>query len=411
MKSIKNIKNLKNKNVLVRVDFNVPINNGKIEELFRIEAVLPTIKYLIKKKAKIILISHLGRPIAFAQSKKSKIKNKKFSLEPIAKYLSKLLKKNVKFIGDCIGENPKKEISKMKRGEVVLLENLRFYKGEEKNDINFAKELAKLADIYINDAFAVSHRVHASVEAITKFLPSFAGFLLEKEIKVLSSVFQNPRRPLCLVMGGVKLETKLPLIRKFISVADNIIIGGALANTLLLAQKLAVGKSFVEKKYLKELKPIKISDSIFHLPVDVRVSESLSGKKPVFIKAVGKIKENEIILDIGPETEKLFTSIIKSSKMVIWNGPMGFFELDKFLSGSRAIAKAIASSKIYSIVGGGDTIALINKLKLFKKYSFVSTGGGAMLEFLAGKKLPGIEALKLTRRQYTNLPPMIRITI
>lgn len=386
LKTIKRIKNLKNKKVLVRVDFNVPIKKGEIKEDFRIKSALPTIRYLKRKKAKIILISHLGRP-----TKKTK---KEFSLKPVAFYLSKLLRKKIKFVPDCIGKKVKKEIEEIKEGEIILLENLRFYKGEEQNDEDFAKQLAGLADIYINDAFSVSHRIHASVEKITKFLPSYAGFLLEKEIKILSSVFEKPKHPLCLVLGGVKLKTKLPLIKRFISVADHIIIGGALANTLLSAKGLSVGKSFVEKQYLKEFKNIEIANSIFHLPIDVRVSKVFDKQKFVFVKAIGKVEKNEIIFDIGPETEKLFSNVIKSSKMLIWNGPMGLFEEKKFISGSKAIAKAIAFSKIYSIVGGGDTIALINKLNLFNKYSFVSAGGGAMLEFLSGKKLPAIEALK-----------------
>lgn len=386
-------KKIQGKRVLVRVDFNVAMEKGKVAEDFRIKKVLPTIKYLIKNKAKVILLSHLGRP----DEKKNDFngnQSKNLSLEPIAEYLGKILKKKVSFVPDCIGEKTREAVSKMKFGEVILFENLRFYPEEEKNDSWFAQKLSENGDYYVNDAFAVSHRNHASVVAITKFLPSCAGFLLAKEVEVLTRAYTHPKKPFCIVMGGGKISTKMNLIMRFFDKADHILIGGALANTLLSAKGYAIGKSKAEPSMVEKMKDFDITSTKIHLPIDTVVVKKISADAKVKIKGAGNIEDDEIILDIGPDTAYLFSHIAAESKMVIWNGPLGYFEIDKFAKGTNEFAKALAKSKAFEIIGGGDTIAAIDKLKLLNKFDFVSTGGGAMLEFLAGEKLPGIEALK-----------------
>lgn len=398
-----NPKKFYQKRVLVRVDFNVAIANGKITEDFRIKAAIPTIDFLRKQKAKIILISHLGEPTPFKSfsnqknnhTKNSEIKNQEFSLKPIAKYLGKLLKKRVKFSPDCIGQKVKKEISKMKFGEILILENVRFYKEEEENNEEFAKKLSENADYFINDAFAVCHRKHASVVAITKYLPSSAGFLLAKEVEILNKVSAHPQKPLCIVMGGNKLSTKIKLMLRLFDKADYILIGGALANILLSAKGFAIGKSRSEDNIAKEVKELNLASTKFHLPIDIVVAKEISEKAKTEIKGVGNVKEDEIILDLGPDTIRLFNSIINDSKTVIWNGPLGLFEIKKFANGTNEFAKNLVKANAFTILGGGDTIAAADKLKILNKFDFVSTGGGAMLDFLSGDKLPGIEALKV----------------
>lgn len=386
-------KKIQGKRVLVRVDFNVTMEKGKVKEDFRIKAVLPTIKYLVKNKAKVILLSHLGRP----DEKKNSFngnQSENLSLEPIAKYLGRVLKKKVGFVPDCIGERTREAVAKMKFGDIVVFENLRFYPEEEKNDDWFAQKLAENGDFYVNDAFAVSHRNHASVVAITKFLPATAGFLMAKEAETLTKAYTHPKKPLCIVMGGGKISTKMNLIMRFFDKADHILIGGALANTLLSAKGYAIGKSKAEPSMVEKMKDFNIASTKIHLPVDTIVVKKISADEEVKIKGVGNIEDDEIILDIGPDTAYLFGHIAAESKMVIWNGPLGYFEIDKFAEGTNEFAKALAKAKAFEIIGGGDTIAAIDKLKLLNKFDFVSTGGGAMLEFLAGEKLPGIEALK-----------------
>ena len=380
MKSLKSIQNLKNKKVLVRVDFNVPIGNDGIidgKEDWRIRAALPTIEYLIKEKAKIILMSHLGRPETSQKSIKSKVhkvESRKYSLEPVAIRLKELLDCEIKFVDDCVGGKVEKLVSKIKAGEIVMLENLRFHKEEKNNDEEFARKLAGLADIYINNAFSVSHREHASVCAITKFLPSYAGLLLEKEIKVLSEAMSNPERPAIAIIGGAKVETKLPVVEHLLDKFDNILVGGVVANKIL-------DNDVLVKKYISNT-PQPLSrgeysqeENIVKLPSDF-------------------VWENNEKLDIGLKTAKEYQKIISDSKTIIWNGPMGLFEREDFSSGTKAISEAVAKAGGCTIIGGGDTIAAVHKFDDLKKINYICTGGGAMLEFLAGKKLPGLEALK-----------------
>jgi len=386
--------NFKNKRVLVRCDFNVQLNEkGRITEDFRIKETLPTIEYLIKKGAKVILMSHLGRP---AQNQKSKIKNQKYSLKSIAPRLEELLGKSVKFLADCIGEKVEKEIKKMIPRDIILLENLRFHSKEEKNDKGFAKKLVKLGDIYINDAFSASHRSHASIVGIPKYLPSGAGLLLEKEIKILSKVMQNPWRPLVVIIGGVKIDTKIGVISQFLKKADHLLLGGQVANTILIGKGLSLGKFLTEDKgIVKKIGEINITNPKLHLPVDGFISLEKRQTNCFREGAICTIKKGEKIFDIGPETIKIFSEIIKEAKMILWSGPMGLSEEKKFEKGTKETAKNIVKNKnAFKIIGGGDTIAAVDKFSLLGEFNHVSTGGGAMLEFLSGDKLPGLEALK-----------------
>ena len=396
MKIIESVQNLKDKKILVRVDFNVPVGSDGIiddKEDWRIRASLSTIRYLLEKKAKIILMAHLGRPELSQKFIKSKVHkvNKKYSLKPVARRLGELLNLEIKFINDCVGNEAKDAVLKMRAGDIVLLENLRFYKEEEKNDKEFAKKLAELAHIYINDAFSVSHRKHASVSAITKFLPSYAGLLLEKEIKILSEAINNPQKPATIIVGGAKMKTKVPVIKYLIGKFDHILAGGIVANVILKAKGIDTGKSLMDGIDIEEVKKIDLASNKLYVPVDAVVCDSQ--KNEVDFLAIGKIGDNKI-LDIGTETAKLYSKIITDSKTIIWNGPMGLFEKNDFSSGTKAVAKAVAMAKGYTIIGGGDTISAVDKFEDIKKIDYVCTGGGAMLEFLAGKKLPGIEALE-----------------
>ena len=397
---------VKGKRVLVRCDFNIPLNEKKeITDDFRILQTLPTIKYLIEKGAKIILMSHLGRS---AQNQKSKITpyhfleksgerqaNQKFSLRPIEKHLEKLLKKKVKFLDDCIGEKVGKEVEKMQSGEIILLENLRFYKEEEENDENFAKKLAKLGDIYINDAFGACHRAHASIVGVPKYRPAGTGFLLEKEINVLSKVLKNPSRPLIAIIGGVKISTKIRVIEQFLKTADHLLLGGKIFEPLLQVKEVLIGRPWLEEEIIEQVKKINLTDPKIHLPIDSLVclpnlEEGYSRKA-----GIGSIRKEEEIFDIGPETIKLFSNLIKEAKMLVWSGPLGYFEREPFDAGSKAIAQAIVRNHTaFKIAGGGDTDAFLAKYNFREKFDHVSTGGGAMLEFLSGEKLPGITALE-----------------
>lgn len=386
LRAIRDI-DVKDKRVILRAGFDLNLKNGKIAENedLRIKKTLPTIRYLLKKQAKLIIISHIGRP--------KNRQDSKYSLKPIATYLEKLLGQPIRFVGDCVGEEVKKEIGNMKSGEIVMLENLRFHSGEEKNDENFVKELAGLGDTFVNDAFSVAHREHASIVGIPKILPSAAGFLLEEEIKVLKNVLEEPKRPLIVIIGGAKISTKIKLIKKFLGFADHLLLGGALVNTVLQAKGIAIGKSLTEKEMIIEVKGLELTNSKLHIPVDVLVSEDKTGEAGSRIAPVGKMDEEEIILDIGPETNGLFSDIIEKGVMVIWNGPMGFAEIKVFSEGTREIARAVVDSGAYSIVGGGDTVSVIREMGFSEKVDYISTGGGAMLEFLTEGTLPGIEAL------------------
>lgn len=371
---------VKDKRVLLRVDFNVPVGDDGLvdsKEDWRIEATLPTINYLLNQKAKVILLSHLGRP-------KGRVV-KSLRLDPIAQRLSELLNKKVVKV---------EKMKEVKSDEIVLLENLRFYSGEEENDPDFTQQLAKLGEIYVNDAFGNVHRAHASMVGLPQYLPSCAGLLLEKEIKVLSEISDKAERPLIVIIGGVKISTKIKVIKNFLKKADGLILAGALANTVISAKGFAIGKSVSQKEMIEEVKKLELTNIKLHIPVDVVASVDPSGRAPSRVAAVGNTEEKEMILDIGPDTIRLFSRIISKAKTIIWNGPLGIFEVEKFAQGSRKIAQAVAQSDGFSLVGGGETITLLEQLGLLKKIDHISTGGGAMLKFLANEKLPGIEALK-----------------
>src|SRR3989338_193448 len=391
MKLLRDI-DVANKRVLVRADFNVALDAvGRVLDDFRLRATLPTIQYLKEQGAKIILMAHLGRP---QDSDKSEVISDKFSLKPIAEKLSELLNQEVKLAPDCVGEEVLKMVGQIKPGEILLLENLRWHGEEEKNDADFAKQLAALGDVYVNDAFGVCHRAHASVAAITECLPSCAGFLLAKEVVNLTRVRDNPDHPLVAIIGGAKISTKIKLIQSFLNKAEDIILGGALANTMLHAKGVAIGRAFVEIEILPELKNLELTNTKIHLPVDAVLCENQQGVGSFRIGAVGSTGEQELILDIGPDSQKLFALVVAQAKMIVWNGPMGLFEAKSFDGGTIAVAQAVINSGAYSIVGGGETVAFLAKLGFIDKFSFVSTGGGAMMEFLSGEDLPGIVALE-----------------
>lgn len=386
MRSLKDAK-VKNKRVLVRCDFNVPLDDkGEIADDFRIRSTLPTINWLIKNGAKVILMSHFGDP------KGEKLENLKMDI--IQQRLMEYLDFSVVKAPDCVGKEIEKWTKEMGAGEILLLENLRFHKEEEENDSKFAKKLAALADIYVNDAFGTCHRAHASIAGVPKFLPSFAGFLLDKEIKSLDKIIKNPQKPLVAIMGGAKVSTKIKLMEKLLTHVDHLLVGGVLANTILKAKGLAVGKSKVDEGMVDEIKRLALTDTKFHLPIDVIVSEDFTGEKETRVKGPAAVGSEELILDIGPNTIELFGGIIKKAKVIFWNGPMGFYEQEKFAQGTISVAKMVVQSQAYSIIGGGDVISILDKLNLTNKINHISTGGGAMLAYIAGEELPGIQALK-----------------
>lgn len=384
---------LKSKRVLVRVDFNVPIENGIVTDTTRIVESLPTIKKILADGGRAILMSHLGRP-------KGK-PNMEFTLKPVAQKTSELLGREVKFSPDCIGETAKAFVTNLKDGECLLLENLRFYKQEEENEENFAKELASLGDVYVNDAFGSAHRAHASTEGVTKFIkPAVAGYLMKKELDYLGKALENPVRPFTAILGGAKVSGKIDVIQNLINKVDTLIVGGGMAYTFYKAQGLEIGNSLLEadkidlaKSILEDVKKRNIK---FLLPVDCVVADKFDNAAQKKSVSVDKIEPGWQGMDIGPETIKLFTEVIKNSKTVVWNGPMGVFEFDNFANGTTAIAKALADvtkSGAITVIGGGDSAAAIVKTGLEKAVSHVSTGGGASLEFLEGKVLPGVAAL------------------
>ena len=344
--SLKNIGDVKGRRVLVRVDFNVPLKDGGVvlSGEWRLQAVLPTLDFLASRGAKIVILSHLGRPQGQDFS---------YSLYPIFECLKKIWPGgNLFFSHGILGESVEKQIGKIKNGQAVLLENLRFHKEEEQNDENFAKKLGELGDIFVNDAFAVSHRAHASIVGIPKFLKSYAGLLLEKEITVLSMVRNKPRRPSVFIMGGAKADTKLKLVHEFLDKSEGIVLGGVLANTLLLAQGMGVGRSLVEENLIVEAKKLKITSQVLHLPVDVMVSKSLDRASGLAIRPVGKIEPDEFIVDIGPDTVKLFGRIISNARMIVWNGSLGLVEIPAFKKHSLEMAQDVAKNKGEKIIGG-----------------------------------------------------------
>lgn len=422
VKSIRQLKNLAGKKVFLRADFNVPLRKGEVQDDYKIVAALPTIRYLLRYKCRIIIATHLGE----AGGRKTSV----HSVKSIAKRLGELLGRKVRFINDCIGKIAEKEASRIKEGEVLVLENLRFYKEEEKNDSNFAKSLASLAQIYpapfarnlkckfkkiqnkkeiippercgvyVNDAFAVCHRNHASVSAIKKYLPSYAGLLIEKEIVNLGKAIKS-KKPLVVVIGGAKISTKLPFVKKVFNKAERILVGGALANIFLAAKGYEVGKSLAPKEEITALK----KESLFSkksnqrkilLPIDVVVSDKIDGSGKVAVKKADKVSKNEIILDIGPATIKLYSENIKEARTIIWNGPMGKFEAEHFKHGTLAIARLIASrsrGRAFGLAGGGETVEALKMTNMMDYVDWVSTGGGAMLAFLAGEKMPGLKGI------------------
>jgi 3-phosphoglycerate kinase len=386
---------LKEKRVILRCDFNVPLDREKnILDDFRIKKAIPTIEYLLENNAKIILLSHLGRPWNEENFPKGLAIRKKYSLAPIGEYLSRALNRPVKFLGDCIGKRVEDEVERMKPKEIILLENVRFYREEKENNQEFAKKLANLGEVFINDAFSVSHREHASVVSLPKFLPSGAGLLLEEEIKNLSKITEKPKRPLISIIGGIKLETKIRVITRFLEIADHLLIGGQIANTILAAKGISIGRFLINPELESMVEKIELTNPKIHLPIDGLVSLDPVDEDYLRVAAVGKVRREEGCFDIGPETRELFAGIIRTAKTVVWNGPLGFVELERFAQGSVAIAEAIVKSKVFSVAGGGETLSFLKKYGLREKFSHVSTGGGAMLEFLAGGKLPGLEALK-----------------
>lgn len=385
---------VRSKRVIVRVDFNVPMSKteeGKITDNARIVAALPTIKYLIENNARIILLSHLGRPKGEAK--------KEFSLAPVAKELSKLLNKDVKFLQSnlVVDDNVKDEVLKLKDGEVALLENTRFRNEETKNIDDFSKELAELGELYINDAFGTSHRAHCSNVGLCKFLPSAVGFLVEKEISIMGKALSNPERPFVAILGGAKVSDKITVIENLIEKVDSIIIGGGMAFTFLKSLGYSVGKSLLEDDkvdFAKELiEKAKSKNVKILLPIDVVVSKEFSNDSEFKIVNIDSIGDDYMGLDIGEKTVKLFSDEINNAKTVVWNGPMGVFEMSNFAKGTFEIAKAIAESEAISIIGGGDSASAAEKSGYKDKITHISTGGGASLEFLEGKILLGIDSI------------------
>ncbi|MDD7588211.1 phosphoglycerate kinase [Bullifex porci] len=381
---------LKGKRVVIRVDFNVPVKEGVVKDATRIKAALPTIKYILDEGASLVVMSHFGRPKGQ--------KNPDFSMAPIAKEFEKLLGRPVKLAKDVIGPEVEAEVKALKPGEVLLLENVRFYKEEEANDPEFAKTLASYGDIYCNDAFGTAHRAHASTEGVAHYLPSYAGFLIEKEVKFMAPLLENPEKPFVAVIGGSKVSSKITVLESLVKTCDTIVIGGGMAYTFLSVLGKEIGKSLFEADYIETAKAFlaKAAEKGVKviLPVDhVCAAEFAENAEPVLVDDVN-IPSDLMGMDIGPKTVALIVEEIKKAKSVVWNGPMGVFEFEAFSKGTGEVAKALAVSNATSVVGGGDSVAAINKFGLADKISHVSTGGGASLEFLEGKTLPGIKALE-----------------
>ncbi len=381
---------LKGKRVLIRVDFNVPLKGGVVTDNTRIRAALPTVKYILDEGASLVVMSHFGRPKGQ--------KNPDFSMAPIAKEFEKLLGRPVKLAPDVIGPEVEAEVKALQPGEVLLLENVRFYKEEEANDEAFAKALASYGDLYCNDAFGTAHRAHASTEGVSHFLPSYAGFLIEKEVKFMAPLLENPDKPFVAIIGGSKVSSKITVLESLVRTCDTIVIGGGMAYTFLYVQGHKIGKSLFEPDYVETAKAFlaKAAEKGVKviLPVDnVCAKEFSEDAEPILVDG-DNITDELMGMDIGPKTVALIVEEIKKAKSVVWNGPMGVFEFEAFAKGTGEVAKALAESDATTVVGGGDSVAAINKFGLADKISHVSTGGGASLEFLEGKTLPGIKALE-----------------
>lgn len=389
-KSVRDVE-VRGKRVFCRVDFNVPMDGDHITDDTRIRAALPTIRYLVDQGAKVILASHLGRP-------KGKVVEE-LRLTPVATRLAELLEKPIQKLDEAIGLEVETAVANMQDGDVILLENVRFYPGEEKNDPELAKSFAKLADLFVHDAFGTAHRAHASTAGIAEYLPAVAGFLMQKELEVLGGAISNPKRPFTAIIGGAKVKDKIGVIENLLGKVDNLIIGGGLVYTFVKAKGYEIGNSLYEpdkeelaKKFIKEAEEKGVR---FYMPVDCVVANEFSeNASTIETVSIDQIPENLQALDIGPKTAELFSDVIRSSALVIWNGPMGVFEMDRFAKGTNAVAKALAESNAYSIVGGGDSAAAIEKAGLGDRVDHISTGGGASLEFLEGKELPGVAVLQ-----------------
>lgn len=374
------------KRVLIRCGFDVALDDeGRIVDDERIRECLPTIEYLISHNAKLILCGHNGRP-------KGKV-IKKLSMNAVGERLEQLLGRKVLKVDDCIGDIVKSKVDTMREQDVILLENLRFHSGEEANDPAFAKELASLAELYVDEAFANIHRDHASMTGVTTYLPAFAGFRLQKEVEMLSRVIQQPKHPFVAVIGGAKISDKIKVIKKMLEIADYVLLGGALANTILKAQGISVGKSLVEDEMISIAKDLTLIDNRLRVPVDVVIAKAIKSNVPTLSKAVARVSDDEYILDIGQDTVNLYEMIVKKSKMIVWGGPMGYFEIKEFAKGTCEMARMIGQSGAFSVVGGGDTIEALARSGYKDHVSFISTGGGAMLNFLDGSPLPALDAV------------------
>jgi phosphoglycerate kinase len=387
-KSVRNA-DVAGKKVFVRVDFNVPLENGAITDDTRIRETLPTLNYLIEQGAKVILASHLGRP-------KGQVVEE-LRLTPVAARLSELLGKPVVSATESIGEAVRAQVNALPEGGVLLLENVRFHAGEEKNDSELAAAFAALADLYVNDAFGAAHRAHASTEGIAHHLPAVSGLLMEKELDVLGKALRNPDRPFTAIVGGSKVKDKIGVIENLLNIADNILIGGGLSYTFLKAQGYEIGKSLVDNEKLdlalEFLRKAKDKGVNFLLPVDIVTGDDFSAKANTRIVPINEIPADWEGFDIGPKTREMYANVIASSKLIVWNGPVGVFELEPYAAGTRAVAEACAKTEGYTIIGGGDSAAAAEKFHLADKMDHISTGGGASLEFMEGKALPGVVAL------------------
>ena len=388
MRSIREI-GLKDQRVLMRVDFNVPMDKeGNITDDARITAAIPTIQYISEQGARLILMSHLGRPDGQ--------RSEKYSLKPVAAHLSELLQREIKMADDCIGPQITAAIGQLKSGEIILLENVRFHSAEEENDVEFSKQLAALGDVFVNDAFGTAHRAHSSTAGVAEFLPAYAGFLLENEVNMLRRVMEHPECPRLAVLGGAKIKDKLGLISNLLDKMDILLIGGGMANTFLKAKGICIGKSICEDKLLDEAKKLLVSaenqNKKIILPLDAVLADTLSEDAAASISEISAIPEDMMILDIGPQTIAAFSREIDRAHTIIWNGPVGAYEYEQFSMGTDAIARVMASARAVTVIGGGDSAAAVHKLGLEKEFTHISTGGGATLEFLEGKKLPGVQS-------------------